>query len=201
MRTAAGRIALFLVVSLAGASRQAPAQWVLTAEIGAARFWGASAETGGSGRSFRPYRPTLVGLGLERQGRRLGWGVRLLYAGASLALEGEDAVSAVKGALNLYEVAPEVSIGLKQLSSGPQFRLCAGPLVEIWELGTETSHVRVGAHAGIGLQLPLSGRVSAGVGANLAVTPSPFNDGDLVAGYEPRTLWRRGVTASLRYRL
>jgi hypothetical protein len=201
MRTTSGRIALLLVLSLAGASREAPAQWVLAAEIGAARFWGASAETGGSDRSFRPYRPTIVGIGLERQARRVGWGIRLRYAGASLALEGDDAVSAVKGALSLYEVAPELSIGLKRLSSGLQFRLCTGPLVEIWELGSETSHVRVGAHAEIGLHVPLSVRVSAGVAANLAVTPSPFNDGDLVAGYEPRTLWRRGVTASLQYRL
>jgi hypothetical protein len=201
MRTASGRIALLLAVSLAGASREAPAQWVLAAEIGAARFWGASAETGGSGRSFRPYRPTIVGLGLEREARQLGWGVRLKYAGASLALEGNDAVSAVKGALNLYEVAPELSVRLKRLSSGLQFRLCAGPLVDIWELGSETSHVRVGAQAGIRLHVPLGGRVSAGVGANLGVTPSPFNDGDLVAGYEPRILWRRGVTGSLRYRL
>jgi hypothetical protein len=55
----------------------------------------------------------------------------------SLALEGDDAVSAVKGALDLYEVAPELSIGLKRSVTGPQFRLYAGPLVEVWELGTE----------------------------------------------------------------
>jgi hypothetical protein len=195
------RIALLLVMTLAGVSQEAPAQWVLAAEIGAARFWGASAEIGGGGRSFRPYRPTIVGLGVERQDRLFGWGLRVRYAEASLALEGADAVSAVKGALDFYEVAPEISVHLKQISSGVRFRLYAGPLVDVWELGTETSHIRAGAQAGIGLHLPLSSRVFAGLRANCAVTPSPFDDSDLLAGYEPRALWRRAVSASLQYRL
>jgi hypothetical protein len=201
MHTSSGRIAFLLVLSLAGASREAPAQWALTAEIGAARFWGASAEIGGGGLSFRPYRPTIFGLGIERQRGRLGLGVRLQYAGASLALEGKDALAAVKGALDIYGFSPELSVVAKRFPSAVQLRLSGGPLVELWDVGTGASHTRVGAQAGLGLHVPVSGRIIAGLRLNGAVTPSPFTTGDLAAGYEPRTLWRRAMSVSLHYRL
>jgi hypothetical protein len=200
MSTSFHRLVL-LFATLAGAFSEAPAQWALTAEVGAARFWGGSAEIGGSGPSFRPYRPTIFGIGVARQGAQVGWGVRLEYTGASLALEGKDAVAAVKGALDVYGIAPEITVLLTTLGSGLRIRLTGGPLLEFWDIGTERSHARLGAHLGMGVQLPLSGRVLAGISASGAVSPSPFDEGDLVAGYEPRTLWRRGVSAGLQYRL
>jgi hypothetical protein len=200
MSTIRCRLVLLLAL-LAGASSEAPAQWLLSAEVGAARFWGASAEVGGGGPSFRPYRPTVFGVGLEHQGSRLGLGVRLQYAGASLALEGKDAVAAVKGALDVYGIAPELTMLLKRLDSGPQLRLSGGPLLEFWDIVTEVSHARVGAQVGLGVLLPLTGRLVAGLRAGLAITPSPFDQEDLQAGYEPRALWRRGVSATLQYRL
>jgi hypothetical protein len=186
---------------LAGVSFEASAQWALSAEVGAARFWGASAEIGGNGPSFRPYRPTVFGVGLERRGARLGWGIRLQHAGASLALEGKDALAAVKGVLDVYGIAPELTLLLKTFGNGVRLRLNGGPLVEFWDLGTDQSHAGVGAQVGIGLQLPLSGRFLAGMTASGAVSPSPFDPADLGPGYEPRTLWRRGLSASLQYRL
>jgi hypothetical protein len=201
MRIAPSRVALLLVLTLAGASREAPAQWVLSAGVGAARFWGASAEIGGSGPSFRPYRPTIFGVGLEHEGGRLGWGLRLQYAGASLALEGSDAVAAVKGALDVYGIAPELTVLLKTLGSGLRIRLSGGPLVEFWDLGTDESRGRVGAQVETGVQLPLAGRLLAGISANLAVSSSPFEAEDLGPGYETRALWRRGLSANLHYRL
>ncbi len=200
MPTSSLRLGLLLVL-LAGVSKEAPAQWVLTAEVGAARFWGASAETGGTGPSFRPYRPTVFGVGVERQGGRLGWGVQLQYAGAGLALEGKDAVVALKGALDIYGVSPELTVLLKTLKSGLRLRLSGGPLLEFWDIGTEFSHVRIGAQVGMGIHLPLDGRVAAGLTVSGAVSPSPFDKGDLEAGYEPRTLWRRGLSASVQYQL
>lgn len=188
-------------MTLAGVSQEAPAQWVLSAEVGAARFWGASAEIGVSGPSFRPYRPTIFGVALERQGDRWGWGIRLQYAGASLALEGKDAVAAVKGALDIYGISPELTMLLKRLDSGIQLRLSGGPLLEFWDIAEDVSHARVGACVGLGVLLPLAGRIVGGLRASLAVSPSPFDQEDLQAAYEPRALWRRGVSASLQYRL
>jgi hypothetical protein len=201
MPTLSIRFPLLLFVILAGAPREAPAQWAVTAEVGGARYWGASAESKGEGPSFRPYRPTIFGVGLERQGSRSGFGVRLQYAGASLALEGKDAVAAVKGAFDVYGISPEMSVQLKRLDSGLQLRLSGGPLLEFWDIAAEISHARVGAQVGLGVLLPLDGKVVAGLRVGLAVTPSPFDQEDLQAGYEPRTLWRRGMSASLQYRL
>jgi hypothetical protein len=192
---------ILLLILMAGASSEAPAQWAVRAEIGAARFWGASAEIGGSGPSFRPYRPTVFGIGLERQRGRFGYGVRLQYAGPGLALEGEDAVAAVKGALDVYGIVPELSLLLETLGSGLRLRLSGGPFLEFWDIGTGQSHARVGAHVALGFLLPLNARISAGLTASGAVSPSPFDAADLLAGYEPRTLWRRGLSANLYYRL
>jgi hypothetical protein len=200
MPTPLHRLLSFLVL-LAGVSSQAPAQWALTAEVGAARFWGGSAESGGSGPSFRPYRPTVFAVGVEREGARLGWGVRLQYAGAGLALEGREAVAAVKGAIDVYGIAPELTVPLKTLGSGLRIRLSGGPLVEFWDIGIDQSHARVGAQVGTDVQLPLAGRLLAGISASLAVSSSPFEREDLGPGYEPRALWRRGLSASLHYRL
>jgi hypothetical protein len=192
---------ILLLVLLAGFPTRAPAQWNLKAEVGAIRFWGASAEVAGSGPSFRPYRPTVLGVGLEQERPGLGWGIRLQYASAGLALEGGDAVAAIKGALDIYGIAPELSVRLKTLQSGLRLRLGGGPLVEFWNVGAEHSHARVGAQVGVSVQLPLGGRLLAGLTASGAVSPSPFEPGDLGTQYEPRTLWRRGLSGNLYYRL
>jgi DNA-binding Lrp family transcriptional regulator len=63
-------------------------QWRIGVEVGAARFWGASRENSRDHPSFRPYRPTTFGLGLERQSGRYVVGLQVQYAEASLALEG-----------------------------------------------------------------------------------------------------------------
>ncbi|HEY7636635.1 MAG TPA: hypothetical protein VH763_13870 [Gemmatimonadales bacterium] len=200
MPASSHRIALLLVL-LAGASSRAPAQWVFTAEVGGARFWGASAPIGGDGPSFHPYRPTVFGVGVERQGTRLGWGVQLQYAGASLALEGKDAVAAVKGVVDIYGIAPELTVLVKRFETGLRLGVFGGPLLEFWDIGAELSHTRIGAQLGVGLQVPLGTRVLAGVSVSGAVSPSPFEERDLEGGYEPRTLWRRKMSATVRYRL
>lgn len=78
--------AILTLTLLAAASSQAAAQWALTADAGAARFWGGSRESAGN-RSFRPYRPTFLGIGVERAANRVGIDLRAYHAHASLALE------------------------------------------------------------------------------------------------------------------
>ena len=201
MRTLYARAALCALFAFAGAPRRSAAQWTLGAEIGSARFWGGSAEVGGE-RSFRPYRPTLVGLGLAYTRGNVGVGVRLHYAGSSLALEGKEAVVASKGVLDVYGVAPEISLPVARLGPDVRVRLYAGPLIELWKLANEISHLRVGAASAVGLEVPLGIRLAGTLRAGLAVTPaSPFAREDLDPSYEPRALWRRTLSASLAYRL
>lgn len=194
------RLALCLLTLLAAAPHRAAAQWALSADVTASRFSGGSSEEPG-GRSFRPYRPTLAGLGVEKCGRSLGIALHGYYASASLALEGADAVVAVKSALDLYGASMEVSGRLATLGMGSRLMLYAGPLVEVWRLAGETSRVRGGFAGAIGLQVPIGNRWSVIMRGGAAVSGSPFAAEDLDVGFVPRPLWRREVSGRLRYRL
>lgn len=178
----------------------AVAQWTLGAGLRAPRFSGAAVEPA-TGLSLRPYRPTLIELSLNRQGARLGIGLRVHYASSSLALEGSDGLAAVKDALTLYGAEPEVSVRLSGVGPGGVLRVFAGPVLEVWKLPDIGSHFRVGLAGSLGLEVPFGGSWSGAVRVGGAVSPSPFEQEDLNDLLEPRTLWRREAAAELRYRL
>jgi hypothetical protein len=178
----------------------AQGQWAVGVEVGSARFWGSSVETAEPHRSFRPYRPTTFGVGLIRRAGRLGLALHLQYAGASLALEGADAVVAIKGVYKLYNAAPELVYRIATLAS-TELRLHAGPLFELWKTEGAESQLRAGVHGGVSLRVPFAERLAGSLTAGAAVTASPLTDAQLVAGYERRALWRRSVVAGLEYEL
>jgi hypothetical protein len=189
-----------LVLSMAAPTR-VPAQWSLSLELGSERFWGGSLETAPESRSFRPYRPTTVTAGLDRFSRKLGYGLRLRYTDASMGLEGEDAVVAVKGVFSVVSIWPELSYRLATLGGDNQLFVHAGPLLELWSLVDQESRTRLGAQGAVSLSIPLSSRFGLSLSADIAVTPSPFNDGELDATYELRGLGRHGLAGGLQYRL
>ena len=175
-------------------------QWRGSIEVGAERFWGGSLETTGEHRSFRPYRPTTMGIGLERQGERLSVGLQVHYSEAALALEGSDAVVAVDGVFDIIGFAPELAYRLATIGVN-QLRLHAGPLIEIWTVIDEETRVRPGAQAALSFDVPLGSRFGASILAGAALVPSPFNEDELEASYELRTLWRRRFAVALDYHL
>ncbi len=188
-----------LLLSLAASDLSA--QWGVATGIRAPRFSGGAVEPA-TGRSLRPYRPTMWEFELDRMGRRVGVGLRLNYASSSLALEGEDALAAVKDALEVYGIDPEVSLRLTQVGPQGLVRLYAGPLFEVWKLPDVGSHLRVGFGLSVGLEIPFGGRWVGSARLGGAVTPSsPFTEDDLDASLEPRALWRREASAALHYRL
>jgi hypothetical protein len=176
-------------------------QWLVAAEVGAERFWGGSVENAPEHRSFRPYRPTTFGLGLERRTGRWGIGLRLRYMAAGLGLEGRDAVVAVKGVFDVYSAAPEIVYRVVHVGSNNQLLVRGGPLVEAWSFADEESRVRVGIQAGLSFTVPLGSRFAGTITGGVAVSASPFEQDQLLAGYVTRTLWRRGLAARLEYRL
>jgi hypothetical protein len=200
MTRSRARAALIAIVFLAHGVPPAAAQWTLGMGIGAPRFSGGAVEPA-TGRSLRPYRPTVWELGVDRAGSRVGVGLRAHYASSSLALEGSDALAAVKNAIALYGVDPELSVRIGRLGPEGIVRLFAGPLFEIWELPDAGSHLRVGLAASLGLEVPFGGRWAGSARIGAAVTPSPFAREDLDESLEPRTLWRREAAAGVRYRL
>jgi hypothetical protein len=179
----------------------AAAQWSLGIEVGAERFWGASAEIVSPHRSIRPYRPTTLGTFIERRAGRAGLALQLRYTQASLALEGGDAVVAVKGAFKVFSASPEISYRIAVLGPGNELRLHGGPLVEVWNLIDEGSRARVGAQSSLSLGIPLGGRFGASLSAGAALMRSPFERDELDTNYDLRALWRRRFAVGLQYRL
>ena len=177
------------------------AQWTLGAEVGSDRFWGGSIETTAERRSFRPYRPTTFGVRVERREGRLGAGLRLHYASASLALEGADAVVAAKGIFTVYSAAAEVIYRIISVGSVNQVVLHLGPLFEVWSVIDENTETRVGVQGALSLNVPLGGRFGGSIMAGAALIPSPFGKGQLDPSFERRPLWRRRFAVGLDYRL
>ncbi|MFL5403124.1 MAG: hypothetical protein ACJ8BF_09950 [Gemmatimonadales bacterium] len=189
------------LVAFSAAASQAAGQWTAGIDVGADRYWGGSVETGGDHRSFRPYRPTVFGIGIERKGNLVAWGLRVRYTEAALGLEGRGAVAAVEGVFTVVSLSPEVVCRLATLGPGSELRLHAGPLFEIWGIIDEDTKARVGAQSAVSLNIPLGGRFAGSVLVGLAVTPSPFEANQLGEAFERRVLWRRGFAAGLQYRL
>lgn len=200
MRVSFLRILTGSLVASAATTSPAFGQWTVQVEIGADRYWGGSAETGGENRSFRPYRPTTFGLGLHRKGHPVGWGMQVHYAVAGLALEGPGAVAVVEGVFTMVSLSPEVVYRLTALGPVAELRLHAGPLFEAWGIIDEDSRTRVGAQGAVSLGIPLGGHLAGTLLAGAAVIPSPFEDGEL-PGYDTRALWRRRFAVGLQYRL
>ena len=192
--------ALVAILSLVGGSTAA-AQWAVSIGVRAPRFSGGAVEPA-TGLSLRPYRPTVIEAGLDRSGSRVGMGVWVHYASSSLAIEGADALSAIKDALTVYGAEPFVAVRVARLGSEGILRVVGGPLLEVWKLPDVGSRTRIGVAAALDLAIPFGGRWSGGARLGGAVTPgSPFTRQDLDPNLEPRALWRREVAASLRYRL
>lgn len=176
-------------------------QWAVSAEVGSDRFWGGSVERSSERRSFRPYRPTTFGAGLQRQMGSLAIGMRLRYASASLALEGPDAVVAAKGIFTVYNISPEVAYRFASVRSVHPLVLHLGPVFEIWRVLTERSQTRIGVHGAVSLGVPLGEKLAASITIGAALIPSPFAGNQLNPEFERRALWRRRFAAGLEYRL
>lgn len=200
------RVSLLSIVAgtlIASSATVPPAfgQWTVGLEVGADRYWGGSVEAGGENRSFRPYRPTTFGIGLERNGHPLSWGVQVHYAEAGLGLEGSGAVAVVEGVFTVLSLLPEVAYRLTALGPVTELRLHAGPLVEAWRIVDEDTKVRVGVQSALSLDVPFGQRLAGSVLVGVALTPSPFEAGQLGSTFEPRALWRRRFAVGLQYRL
>ena len=193
------RLGLVLAISLCG--QPLSGQWAVSAEVGSDRFWGGSVERSSARRSFRPYRPTTFGAGLERQIGPWAFGMRLRYASASLALEGPDAVVAAKGIFTVYNISPEVAYRIASLRSVHPLVLHLGPVLEIWRALSERSQTRLGVHGAVSVGVPLGGRLAGSVSIGAALIPSPFGPNQLNADFDRRALWRRRFAAGLKYRL
>lgn len=176
-------------------------RWGLSADVALNRFWGASHSVGSvspiDNAPARPYRPTAVGIRIDRElsGARIALGLR--YAGAGLGVEGADLSVVAKGAFDWFEIAPELGIKLASVQ-GNSIYLFGGPVADLWKPRDTPSRTRIGGRAGLELNVPFSPRVSALVRASAAVTGSVFEADEVPLGYERRAMSRGSVGLGLR---
>jgi hypothetical protein len=194
------RITLALAVAAASPTSAPAAQWAVGLEVTAARYWGGAHETSGE-RSLRPYRPTLLGVVLARSLGATSVAVHGYYGSASLALEGGDAVVAVKDALTLYGMALESSVRLATLGHDSSLLAGIAPIVERWDLSGAGAHVRAAVMASLALQVTLGEHWEGALRGEAGVGGSPFTNADLDPGFASRSLWRRQVSARVLWRL
>src|SRR2546426_10922393 len=191
-----------LVLGLLIAGRPAlAAQWSVAVEATASYYGGPSRDSGADPTAFRPHHPTSVGLRVDRRFGRLGVGVGAALAGADLIAENSSVGAILKGALDLFEVAPEVAVIVGRTGPGLAVRVHAGPLIDIWSPQGADTRTRTGGHAGLSLEWPGSRRFAGSLRVAAALTGSLFKEGELPPGFERRAMWRRSVSLGLQYRL
>jgi len=196
MRTLTGTL---VVVALTAAPWcRLPAQWGISAEIGVARFGGTSRDSAGA--TVGPYRPTTLGLRLERDLGRASVAVGVLHAKTGLVAEGQGVAVVQYGIGSLWEIAPDVSLGVARFGTGVEARVEAGPAIDLWNFDGERRH-RVGGRAAVVAEWPLAHALSGSLRVSGMLSGSVFDAADTPSGVERRATRRFGVAVGLRYRL
>ena len=196
MRMLAG--ALVAVILTAIPWRSVPAQWGISAEVGVARFGGTSRDSAGA--TVGPYRPTTFGLRLERDLGRARVAVGVLHAETGLVAEGQGVAVVQYGIGSLWEIAPEISLGVARFGTGVEARVEAGPAIDLWNFDGEQRN-RVGGRAAAVLEWPLARAFMGSLRVSGVVSGSVFDAADAPSGVERRATRRVGVAGGLRDQL
>ena len=184
MRIRAGSL---LVLCLTLGPRVAAGQWGISAEIGVARFGGTSRDS--SGATVGPYRPTTFALRLDRPLGRTRVAVDILYAKTGLAGEGQGVALVQYGVGSLWEIAPELSLGVARFGAGVEARVEAGPAFDLWDFDGEQRN------------RPLARALTGSLRVSGVLSASVFDAADAPSGVERRATRRFGVALGLRYQL
>ena len=196
---------VWTVVVLSVSTRPAAAQWGAGVEVAAYRFWGGAKAIEadpdqGSVSLPRPYRPTIVGLRLERERGPWAAGVEFYHGGVSIALEDAVDVLVFKDQGSVWGAAPEIQRRTIRLDGGSALWLGLGPTLELWHLAPQ-NRVRLGVHAALAAVVPLGAHFDGIVRAAGAVTPnSIFLAQEIGPPLHRVAMWRRGVSGGVMYR-
>ncbi len=196
MRTLAAT--LVVVAVAAGPWCRLQGQWAIAADIGVARFGGTSRDS--SGATVGPYRPTTFGLRLERGLGRARVAVGVLHAETGLVADGQGVAVVQYGIGSLWEIAPEISLGVARFGTGVEARVEAGPAVDLWHFDGEQRN-RVGGRVAAVLEWPLARALMGSLRVSGVLSGSVFDAADAPSGVERRATRRFGVAVGLRYQL
>ncbi len=185
--------------------------WRLGLTIGTSTFNGAAAgqDEAGAALVFRPYRPTMVGLGLTYERDRARLALLAKYGQPGLGFRGvQDPGDAagllivVENAFHLASLTASAGTRIATLRGGPALRSSIGLTLERWSAPGTPTRTLLGPQAGLALEFALTGRLRASLEGELGFTPgSPFQAEDLPEGFRLRSTWRRTLQAGVSLRL
>ena len=177
----------------------AQGRWGLGVEAGIVRFWGATGPLPGAEEiALRPYRPTVIGVRLDRTFGALRGALAVRFAQSALGGEYEGGATIFSDGFTMVELAPEGSYAVAHLGSGSAFRAFAGPVLAVWTLSEEPARTRLGVRAGLELDAPLGVGIGAVTRLFAGVSGSAFAEEEIPPGYEVRSMPSAGVSLGLR---
>jgi hypothetical protein len=217
MRTTLGLVLLGYLLIAAPVATQSGhpggGAWRVALTVGTSTFNGAAAgaNESGDGQVFRPYRPTMVGVGLSYGRDRGRLALVAKYGQPGLGFRGvanqgtEEATGLLivaENAFHLATVTASAGTRVVKLRGGPMVRSSIGVTLERWSAPGTPTRTLVGPEAGLGLEFALSGSLLATMEGELGFTAgSPFQAGDLPEGFRLRSTWRRTLQAGIALKL
>jgi hypothetical protein len=142
-----------------------------------------------------PWQSGSYTLRLSRDGDRLGFGLGITAAAGQLAGQIGDVVILPGAGLLLLEAAPELRWRLATSSTGALLLGHAGPVLDLWAPEGDDVRAAFGGSGGVTLALPVTGRWSATIRADLTVTGSEVTRDEASAEIRRANTMRRGRLA------
>jgi hypothetical protein len=173
--------------------------WGIGLEVGLTRFWGGSEPVApNDAPGLKPYRPTTVGLRIDRSFRRYRLGLGVQYAASAIGQDGREVAILLKGQMTWVQVTPEIAYQLAVLGPLAELRAFAGPVFDLWLPSGDDSRVRAGARGGLELLVPLGSGLAGMLRAHGGVTGSLFNDTEVPSEFQTGAMPNAGLALGLR---
>lgn len=187
-------LAVLALVSLGG-DLNAQHHWSLTLERGSTTYSMAAHDTSTPQIRVLPWHPAAWSIRIARDGDAVGFALALTAANGQLGAASGDVVILPGAALLLLEVAPELRRRFTASASGTTLTAHLGPVFDLWAPQGDDVRTAYGAMGGVTLDLPIAGRWSAGVRADLAVTGSEATKAEESDAVKRANTMRRGRLA------
>ena len=188
-------MAAIMVLGVCGTLRSQDREWGIAPEIGFSHFSGSSADD--TSLSFRPSPSTSVGLRLDASVHGLVIAVGVLYEETGLMENGPSLAITAHNTIKLLAVHPEVSLRLLRLGAA-NLRLHVGIAINRWSLVDEKARSRLGGLGGFSVEAPIGARTTLQVRWEGSLSRSIFDEGDLPAGFKPRSTFHSRLGLGIR---
>ncbi len=173
--------------------------WALGLEVGLTRFWGGSEPVPpNDAPGLRPYRPTTIGIRLDKRVKRYRLGMGIQYAATALGQDGPDLAILLKGAMTWLQATPELAYRLGTVGNNSELSAFAGPVIDVWLPDGDESRVRAGGRVGLELILPFGSGLAGVLRAHGGLSGSLFSDTEVPSEFRTKSMPNAGMALGLK---